>query len=88
MPSDIETQFADKLHAIVAKEAYEAKKTKDVARMGSMIELLARALGVSIAIASGGEPKKIDELISGAEAYAHREAVEKAKLARFFQVLK
>jgi hypothetical protein len=88
MPSDTETQFSDKLHAIVAKEAAEARKTKDVTRMVSMIELLARALGFSIAIASGGDPKKIDELISGAEAYAHREAVEKATLARIFQVLK
>jgi hypothetical protein len=79
--------FADKLHSLTSKEMAQANQAKDAERMGDVVEALARALGFSIAIATKGDPKGIDTMIEGATAYAHGEAVDKAKFARLFEGL-
>jgi len=50
-----------------------------------MIECISAALGMSIAIASRGDPKMIDTLMSGAEAYALEEAVERSAVIAALQ---
>lgn len=72
--------FADKLASLTASEAAKAKG--DPERMGAMVERLSAALGFTIAIAANGDGPTIDEMMSGAEAYAHQEAVDKAPLIR------
>ena len=79
-----ETQFADKLAALVAMEA----KNDEPEILGVMIERLAAALGFTIALAARGNGAAIDELLAGAEGYAHREAVEKSAFARFMADIK
>lgn len=73
--------FTDKLAFLVAFEMEGAKGDPD--RMGIMIERLAAALGFTVAIAAHGDGETIDRLLTGAEGYAHAEAVDKARLARF-----
>lgn len=73
------SDFATQLSALCAKEAAAAKNDPD--RMADMIERLATALGFTVAMAVKGDPAGIDQLMAGAEAHAHREAVEKAPLA-------
>jgi hypothetical protein len=82
------SEFSDKLFSLTSKEMADAKKNKDSERIGEMLEYLARALGFSIAVAANGNGKAIDEMIEGATAYAHSEAVEKSKFARIFEGLK
>ena len=76
--------FSDKLAVLVSMSAKEA----DAEHMGMMIERLAAALGFTIALAAHGDGKAIDQLLAGAEGYAHREAVEKAPFARFMSEMK
>lgn len=78
--------FADKLSAIVSKEAAEAHGDHD--RMAALIEVLARSLGFSVAIAAQGVGKTIDLLLAGAESHAHEEAVAKSAFARFMSEVK
>lgn len=80
------SDFADKLAALTAAEGAACKGDPD--RMGVMIERLAAALGFTIAIASRGDPKFIDEMMAGAEAYAHAEAVDKAPFAQLMALAK
>jgi hypothetical protein len=75
------SDFTDKLAVLTSAEMVDARNDSD--RMGVMIERLAAALGFTIAIAARGDPSGIDEMMAGAEAYAHQEAVDKARVARF-----
>ena len=77
--------FTDQLANLVSQEAAAAKSDAD--RMGVMIERLAAALGFTIALASHGDGKAIDTFIMGATSYAHEEAVEKSKFAKFMAKL-
>ncbi len=74
------SDFADKLAALTSREAADANG--DPERMGVMIERLATALGFTIALAARGDANTISVLISGAEAYAFEEAVEKAPFVK------
>lgn len=78
--------FADRLASMVAKEAHAAKNDPD--HMAVVIERLAAALGFTAALAAKGDPKTIDTLLAGAEAYAHAEAVDKAPLAALMEIMK
>lgn len=73
--------FATKLAVLTSSEASAAHS--DAERMGVMIERLAAGLGFTIAVATRGDARAIDEMLAGAEAYAHAEAVDKSRLARF-----
>lgn len=77
--------FADKLAALTSAEATAASRDPEnyADRMGVMIERLAAALGFTVAIACHGDGPAMDEMLTGAEGYAHREAVEQAPLGRF-----
>ncbi len=75
------TDFADKLANLLSLELPLARRDPD--RMGEMIERLAAGIGFTIAIATGGDPQRTDTMIEGAMAYAHSEAVDRAKIARF-----
>lgn len=79
--SRLELPFATSLASLIRKEMTQARGDKD--READAIERMARALGFSIAMASGGDPKAIDTMIEGATAYAHEEAVSVAHLAKF-----
>jgi len=48
---------------------------------------LGALLGLTVAVAAQGDPRIIDTLLAGAEAYAHREAVEKSKALRLLKNL-
>lgn len=74
-----ELPFASRLSSIISKEMTQARGNQE--REAEAIERMARALGFSIAMASGGDPKAIDTMIEGATAYAHEEAVSVAPLA-------
>ena len=76
------SSFADRLSALVSGEMVAAKRDPD--RMAEVVERLSAALGFSVALMARGDAKAIDELMTGAEAYAHSEAVEKAPLATLF----
>ena len=55
----------------------------DAERIGSVIEALARSLGFTVALACGGNARAVDEMLEGANAYAHEEAVAKAAFVAF-----
>lgn len=80
------SDFENRLQAMCAAEA--SAGAKDADRMGAMVENIARALGFTIAMAARGDPKVIDEMMHGADAYAHAEAVDKAPFARFMSAVK
>lgn len=71
--------FADQLATVVARETRAARGDRD--RMASMIERISASLGFAVAMAAEGDAATIDQLMVGAEAHAHAEAVEKAPLA-------
>ena len=75
-----EMDFAERLSALCAREAVEARG--DGERSAAMIERIAASLGFAIAIAAGGDARVIDEMMTGAEGYAHAEAVAKSPFAR------
>jgi len=81
-----EPTFIERVQAMAAKEAAAAHGDAD--RLGAMVEGLARALGFTVAIACRGNAEAIDEMMTGAEAYAHAEAVEKAPFAAFMAMAK
>ena len=74
------TSFADDLAKLVSKEAAAGKNDPD--RMAAMVERLAAALGFTVALACRGDPRAVDEMLAGADAHAHAEAVEKSTLFR------
>lgn len=80
------TPFSDRLSALVAQEATASHG--DAERFGVMIERLAAALGFTVAMAARGDGNAIDTMLTGAEGYAHEEAVSKAPFVRFMSELK
>ena len=81
-----EYEFGDRLAALCSREASAARG--DAERSAAMIERLASSLGFAVAVAAGGDPRVIDEMLTGAEGYAHQEAVAKAPFARFVAELR
>ncbi|MEE8454814.1 MAG: hypothetical protein V3R90_08690 [Limibaculum sp.] len=77
--------FDNKLFAFIAKEATAAHGHPE--QMGAFIERLARGLGFTIALASGGQHQGIDDMCEGAEGYMHSEAVGKSSFAAFMAEL-
>lgn len=78
--TDQTSPFSDKLANLLAVELPLARR--DPERISEMIERIASGLGLTIAVAAGGDPQRIDTMIEGATAYAHSEAVDRSKLAR------
>lgn len=78
--------FTDCLAALCSREAAEARGDTD--RAAAMIDRLAASLGFAIAVAAGGDARLIDEMLTGAEGYAHQEAVAKAPFARMMAELR
>lgn len=74
------TEFSDKLASLCSLEMARARRGQ--ADFGEMIERLAAALGMTIAVAAKGDGPTIDGLLQGAEDYAHAEAVAHAPLGR------
>ena len=72
--------FEKVLPSLCAAEA--ALANGDPERLGAMIEVLSRSLGFTVAIAAQGHGPTIDEMLGGANDYAHAEAVDKAPFAR------
>lgn len=72
--------FTDDLAKLVSVEAAASRGNPE--RLAVMIERLSAALGMTIALATRGDPRGIDEMIEGATAFAHGEAVEKARVVR------
>ena len=72
--------FADDFARLMAIESAAARG--DPQRLAAMVERLSSALGMAIAMAALGDPRVIDDLIEGATAFAHSEAVEKARAIR------
>lgn len=77
------SNFRSDLIRLVSREA--AAERQNTAGLADMIECISAALGMSIAIASRGDPKMIDTLMSGAEAYALEEAVERSAVIAALQ---
>jgi hypothetical protein len=80
MQSYKEKKFEDALAALMSSQAIVCQGNQKL--FGHMIERVAAALGFTIAMASGGDGKTISTMISGAEAYALEEAVNKSEFAR------
>ncbi len=78
--SDQDFAFGDKLSALCSLEMARARRGE--ADFGAMIERLAATLGFTIAMAARGDGEAIDQLLAGAEGYAHSEAVARAPFAR------
>lgn len=74
--SDFEQAFS----ALIAKEAAASRGNPE--RLGSMIERLSASLGMTIALATNGDPAGIDMMVTGCEAHIHVEAVDKARVIR------
>lgn len=74
------SEFDQSFTALVAKEA--AASRGDPERLGSMIERLSASLGMTIALATNGDPAGIDTMVTGCEAHIHAEAVDKARVIR------
>lgn len=81
------SDFADKLHSLTSRELSEAMQANDHVRIGAAIELLARAVGFTLAIATNGNQSGVDEMMVGVEKYIHEEAVSKSKLAAIFETI-
>ena len=79
-------EFADKLASLCAREAIASRGNPE--RYADMVERIAAALGFTIANDCEGDPARIDEMMAGAEAYAHSEAVDKAPLLRLMAMMK
>lgn len=73
--------FDSKFGILFSAELAACHKNPD--RMGALIESLSRALGFTIAMATGGKPEGIDLFMAGVEGYIHEEAVAKSRMAQF-----
>ena len=74
-------KFQDALSGICAKELADAHGDAD--RIGAMIERLASSLAFTIAMASGGDLRRMEELLQGAEGYMTATASGHARLGSF-----
>lgn len=81
-----EGEFHAKLSVLCAAEASAAHGNAE--RFGVMVESVARALGFTVAMACRGHGPAIDEMMAGAEGYAHAEATHRAPFARFMSEVK
>lgn len=72
--------FSDRLSGLCAMELAGAHG--DAARIGEMIERLISSLAFTIAIAAKGNPKAVDEMLKGAEAYLYEAAASHQKAAQ------
>lgn len=72
--------YSEDLARLTSKEALAAKR--DPERMAEMLDAMAHAVGLTVAIAASGDARRIDELFAGFEAHAHARAVEMAPLLR------
>lgn len=54
----------------------------------SVIERMSAELGIVIGVASGGDSKVIDKLVTGTEAYVHESAVHTANMRGFIEKLR
>ena len=75
--------FETKLSAMVSKELCG---TAD--EIGTLIERLANALGLAIAVASRGDSETADSLLTGAEGYLAEAVAEHRKLAEFMATVR
>ena len=74
------TEFSKKLSALCTAEMSAARGDPD--RMADMLERLCHTLGMTVAIAAGGNGEAIDQMISGVEGYVHTAAVDYSTIAR------
>lgn len=77
------SDFETKLSAMVSKEL---RGTAD--DIGTLIERLANALGLAIAVASRGDRQTADKLLTGAEGYLAESVAQHRKLAEFMATVK
>lgn len=76
------SDFATKLSGLVAKEMADAHG--DAERIAVVLERLTHALAFSIAIAAKGDPKAMQNFLTGAESYLYETA---AGLAPFSEIM-
>lgn len=86
MAADKTPPFGDRLSALCAMELSGAHG--DAERIGEMIERLLNSLAFTVAIATRGDPKAIDDMLTGASAYLYDTAAGHAKLGGLFEALK
>jgi hypothetical protein len=75
------TNFGDQLSALCAKATADAHGKPDL--MGEIIERLLNSTAFAIAIASGGERERMDNMLTGAEGYLVETAIGYMKVAAF-----
>lgn len=75
--------FFDDLASLCAKEMNAARKGGNSQRKAATVEGLATILGRTVAMAADGDPKRIDELLTGCESQAANEAADFAPLIQF-----
>lgn len=73
--------FGDRLSGLCAMELSAARGNPE--RSGEMIERLLNSLAFTIAIAAQGDPRNMDELLKGAEAYLYEAATSHQKIGQF-----
>ena len=76
-------KFESKLSAMVSKEL-----TGDADQIGALIERLTNALGLAVAVASGGNHEAAENLLGGIDGYLADAVVEHSKLASFMAAIK
>lgn len=65
--NDSQSQFEKEFERLVCHELPKARK--DAERAAALIERLASALSLAIAVAAGGDAKQAEKLLQGAEAF-------------------
>ena len=75
--------FSEQLESLLTKEAYASQN--DYKRMVNMVERMTHGLGFAVAMASRGDPAKIDTAMAGCESYAHEVAVKQAEVIRMIR---
>ena len=75
--------FETKLSAMVAKEL-----CGDADQRGALIERLTNALGLAVAVCSGGDHEAAERLLGGIDGYLADAVVEHSNLARFMNTVR
>lgn len=73
MPDD---DFAERLGKLVSRELPQARK--DPERLAIMVEKLIAGAGLAIAVGCNGDPKSIEAMLQGVEAYLYESAAQYA----------
>ncbi len=76
-------KFGDKLSGLCAMELAAAHGNE--ARMGEMIERLSNSLAFTIAIATGGKAKAMQEMLTGVEGYLYEAATGHQRMGDFME---